>query len=272
MLIQFLKLIKNKYTITSITSITCLIIYFKYKLSNDVKQIQNQKKRIDQINSLSIGGAGWTLFYYFGVIKALNYLYPDKLKEITYSGASAGSWIAVSLAIGIDTNIMLLEWKNYSLNQRMKSSFFERIYTYDSCKNYFDKYIKNNTTPDILQRVAISTTQLNYLPFNNLKKTIRNEKHLFESLIRSTYIPLIMGNTFFSCSKRYLDGCISNGQPLFDINNKNNTLTINTRYMSDADIKPSVSIPLYWTFHPISEKNMDFLYKLGYDDTINYFK
>ena len=64
-----------------------------------------------------------------------------------------------------------------------------------------------------------------------------------------------------------IDGGLSDFQPLVD----EDTITVSPFYFSDADIKPSRYVPLWWSFiPPRSYDTIDWLYALGYEDTITF--
>ena len=60
-------------------------------------------------------------------------------------------------------------------------------------------------------------------------------------------------------------------QPYFDITKKEQTLTISLSN-PNADIYPSAVIPFSWFVFCPKEEYFDYMYNLGYKDTINYFK
>ena len=64
-----------------------------------------------------------------------------------------------------------------------------------------------------------------------------------------------------------IDGGLSDFQPLVN----EDTITVSPFYFSDADIKPSRYVPLWWSFiPPRSEDTIDWLYALGYEDCVKY--
>jgi hypothetical protein len=66
-----------------------------------------------------------------------------------------------------------------------------------------------------------------------------------------------------------IDGGLSDFQPLVD----EDTITVSPFYFSDADIKPSRYVPLWWSFlPPRSVDTIDWLYSLGYEDCITYLE
>lgn len=66
-----------------------------------------------------------------------------------------------------------------------------------------------------------------------------------------------------------VDGGLSDFQPVVD----EDTITVSPFYFSDADIKPSRYVPLWWSFiPPRSEDTIDWLYSLGYEDCVTYLE
>ncbi len=230
-------------------------------------------KRIDQIRSISFGGAGWKVFYLIGVVKALQEL-NNNIDNLTFSGSSAGGFVALSILCNIPAETTFNELKKLKLIQLSHINPFRKIYTKNTGKIYFDKYIAPVINHTHFSRLSLSTTRFNYwslYPTLIMKTNFKSVNHLEESIYRSMYIPLMMGYTPFYCKKLYFDGGLVCNQPYFDQTSKEDTLTIS---VSDpnADIYPSDNIPFYWLVICPKEEYFDYMYKLGYNDTIRYFK
>lgn len=256
-----------------VPSLLFYMFYTSHKttLYSSIEHIPKLKKEIQDIKSISFAGAGWKLFYYIGVVKALQEIFPhEQLRNITYAGCSVGSLMSVSMLLNIRAEEIYEEWLQYAHNQRSQKHILDFLYTKQNCENYFNKFINNRCSPHVFQKLAISTTQFNPHPKNKIKTNFKDENHLKECLFRSSYIPIIMGNSFFYCNKFYFDGSITNNQPLNEQTEKENTLVIST-YGTYSDIYPSTPIPMYWTFYPNSDENNRMLFDLGYRDTIRYF-
>lgn len=107
------------------------------------------------------------------------------------------------------------------------------------------------------------------LPFLRGERVIDfpSSDHLKSALLASAAAfpaaPLV-----FRSGSWYVDGGLTDFQPVVD----DTTLTISPFYFSDCDIKPSRYVPLWWAFlPPRSSDTVDWLYSLGFHDTMTYF-
>ena len=96
--------------------------------------------------------------------------------------------------------------------------------------------------------------------------SVSSQKELKEALLASAaawpFAPLIYRNDTWC-----IDGGLSDFQPLVN----EDTITVSPFYFSDADIKPSRYVPLWWSFiPPRSADTIDWLYALGYEDCVRY--
>jgi predicted acylesterase/phospholipase RssA len=234
---------------------------------------QKVYKNINQIESVSFGGAGWKVFYLIGVAKALQEL-NNNIHNLTFSGSSVGGFVALSVLCNVPAETIFNEVKQLKLIQLSHINPFKKIYTKNSTKSYFKKLIAPIIMDTHFSRLALSTTRFNYWflrPTLIMKKNFKSINHIDECIHRSMYIPFIMGYTPFYCKKLYFDGALMCNQPYFDTTKKEQTLTISLSN-PNADIYPSVEIPFFWFLLCPKEEYFDYMYNLGYNDTINYFK
>ena len=108
------------------------------------------------------------------------------------------------------------------------------------------------------------------LPFFGAERadTFTSEEDLKKSLLASAgawpFAPLTYRRGMWC-----LDGGLSDFQPIVD----DDTITVSPFYFSDADIKPSRYVPLWWAFFPPQSKDtIDWLYALGYEDCASYLE
>lgn len=122
---------------------------------------------------------------------------------------------------------------------------------------------KDGIPPGILQIAVtklpfmIGERVISYDSFDDLKKCLLGSSAAFP-LARLIY------------RKGYwlIDGGITDFQPVVD----SDTLTVSPFYFSDADIKPSRYVPLWWALlPPNSPDTVDWLYSLGWEDAMTYF-
>lgn len=253
-----------------------LYIYLLHRFTSNNISYANKKvyKKMKQIESISFGGAGWKLFYLIGVAKALQEL-NNNIHNLTFSGSSVGGFVALSVLCNVPAETIFNEVKQLKLFQLSHINPFKKIYTKNSTKTYFKKVIAPIIMDTHFSRLALSTTRFNFWdllhPTLIMKTNFKSAEHVDECLHRSMYIPFIMGYTPFYCNKLYFDGGLICEQPYFDTTKKEQTLTISLSN-PNADIYPSAVIPFSWFVLCPKEEYFDYMYKLGYDDTINYFR
>jgi hypothetical protein len=108
------------------------------------------------------------------------------------------------------------------------------------------------------------------LPFLGVKKFDRFDvvEDLDEALTASCLLvplaglPLRLRET----SEWVIDGGAAAFQPRAG---ERNVVTINTMYMSSADIKPSCFVPIWWGLYPPSDDKYRALFSLGYNDCVD---
>ena len=220
--------------------------------------------------SFSFSGGGWIgVCYYLGVFK---YLINNSIlnQKVISLGTSCGSWAATFLLyikykndeLKENINIDELKKEIYTFFDSMKPipfmcknkliDFFKKIIPYDEG---FMKYISDKLF------VSVSVNKIFYL-----KNKIINPKtydELIDTLIYSSMIPFFIGKNL-----RFLDGGITNNQPIHD----EKTVKINCLYKYAADVYPSKYFnPIYILKIPPIEirKNAE---EMGYNNIRNFFE
>ncbi len=247
-------------------------LFYLYISGFFITKIKTKIKKLDNIKTISLGGAGWKLYYQIGVLKALEELLGHKkLLNMNYAGISAGSLISTSILCGMSIDKIYDDWKMMALKQSKKNGFLNKLSTKDMFEDYFDNIIEPKINSKHFTQLKYFMTKLDLWPLTikiDFKSNFKDLKHLKRSLFRSGHIPFIGDKSLYCYDKMYLDGGLLCDQPFFD-NDIDSTLCISLSNIN-ADIKPSVHLPLKWMFM-INEKRIDLMYKLGYEDTLRYF-
>lgn len=248
--------------------------YTRYKIRNKRHRRNQHRKRLVKINSISFGGGGWRQFYYIGVVKALQELDPDLHEIITYSGCSAGAWACVSMCANIPANDVYQYMYEVCVKKNSETTgLLEKMRMKESCVAYYENYVRSKLPDDAFSRILFSTTQLSSSGVKNkLKTNFRDEKHFFNCLMRSSYIPFIMGDSLVYCHKLYIDGGITMNQPFFQKHNRHHTLIVSVFDDNHrADIYPSEPLSLLHILYPPPPEEAKRMYEMGYRDTLSYF-
>ena len=106
------------------------------------------------------------------------------------------------------------------------------------------------------------------LPNFAAKRIVRfNSKEELKMAMMASIAAFPAAPMVFIDGKRCMDGGMSDFQPIVD----ENTLTVSPFYFSDADIRPSRYVPLWWAFlPPKSPDTVDWLYSLGWEDGLSF--
>eukprot|EP01032_Pedospumella_encystans_P022049 gene22049-24997_t len=108
------------------------------------------------------------------------------------------------------------------------------------------------------------------LPFFKGERVVEHltQKDLMESLLAScAAFPL--STLIKRKGAWYVDGGFTDFQPIVD----EDTITVSPFYFSDADIRPSRYVPLWWSFMPPSDPvTVEWLYNLGWEDCMKYIR
>jgi hypothetical protein len=235
------------------------------------KRLGNTKFENDRIveglppwTSVSFAMGGWLQFYMYGVARAMQARGLDR--GVRYCGASAGALAAVGLAIGGDFDIAV---------EFCKSECLPRAYGEFTGLWNLSEYVSNcinltvtpmygkGITPGILN---VAVTRLPFLTAE-VVSSFESADDLKQCLLASS-AAFPFARLVHRKGCWLIDGGLSNFQPVID----DDTLTVSPFYFSDADIKPSRYVPLWWSFFPPNSSNtVDWLYSLGWEDAMAYF-
>jgi hypothetical protein len=90
--------------------------------------------------------------------------------------------------------------------------------------------------------------------------------HLEKSLLASCCAPPIAGMPFKMNGEWVMDGGLFDYQPTID----GKTVTVSPFYCTGADIKPSRYVPMWWAVLPPGERDVEWLFDLGYEDGLTW--
>jgi hypothetical protein len=216
------------------------------------------------IESFSFACGGWLFIYMFGVAKCLQDRGVDKKLKCA-AGCSAGALTAAGLCLGGDFD-KATEFCREECVSRAYGSFFGifKIAQYVSeCLDVSIDLNKGAMLPEGKLQVAYSV-----IPFMKPERatSFTSGEDLKKCLLASSaafpLAPLVQhrGNWL-------VDGGYTDFQP--EINE--DTITVSPLYFSNADIRPSRYVPLWWAMLPPScEGTVDWLFELGYKDTTKW--
>lgn len=229
------------------------------------KEIDRMNRGLPPWESMSFACGGWLQFYMFGVAKGLQACKMDK--GVRYYGCSAGALTAAGLVLDGEFDEAIQFCKDYCLPKA-----YSDIRGLFNLADYVQKCLDLTLLAKFHQGVEPNTlfVAATKLPLGQAERftVFRTHEDLSTALLCSSaafpFAPLVKHKGSW-----YIDGGLSDFQPVED----DNTITVSPFYFSECDIKPSRYIPLWWTFLP--PKNTDtveWLYKLGFEDCINYMK
>ena len=227
-----------------------------------------KKEKEAVYESFSFACGGWLQFYMFGVAKAIQErgIRPH-IKQ--FAGCSAGALTAVGLALDGDFDKAI---------DFCKAELVPRCYHHWAGWGLFGigEYASRcmDLTCNLHRWEELEPGQLHVaitrLPFFQAERQTSFESHadLKTALLASAgcfpFAPLVWRKGYWC-----IDGGLSDFQPV--INEK--TITVSPFYFADADIKPSRYVPLWWSFFPPKDEDtIEWLYLLGQEDAMTFFK
>ena len=215
--------------------------------------------------SVSFACGGWLQFYLYGVARAFQAQGLDS-QNVAYCGCSAGALAAVGLVLDGDFDAAMTYCKDECI-PRAHTEVLGLFQLGEYVTQCLELHLLPKYKPIPSGQLQIAVTRL---PFFTTERVVEysSREDLKSALLASSAAfpaaPLVFrGNSW--C----IDGGISDFQPIID----EDTLTVSPFYFSDCDIKPSRYVPLWWAFlPPRSADTVDWLYSLGFNDALDYFK
>ncbi|CAH0476377.1 unnamed protein product [Peronospora belbahrii] len=220
--------------------------------------------RVDSNLSFSFACGGWLKMYLFGVAKALQEFELEKNARLI--GCSAGALAATALALHCDfdairdhvlTNVVPMAHASPAGYFRVRPYLRETLMRHGQL-HHFEKL-------NASQLATVVYTSLSSLQSRRVTM-FESADHLTETLLASCCAPPIAGLPFKLNGEWVMDGGMLDFQPVFD----EKTVTISPFYCVNADIKPSVYVPMWWALFPPGVRDVEWLFDLGYEDGLKW--
>ncbi|KAE9346294.1 hypothetical protein PF008_g8353 [Phytophthora fragariae] len=223
-----------------------------------------QQARAPADLSFSFACGGWLKMYLFGVAKALQQFELEKRARLI--GCSAGALTAVGLALHCDFDAIrdhVLKNIVPQAHASLGGYFRVRPYLRDTLARHGG--LEHFETLNGSQQLTVVYTSL--LALKSRRATsFESAEHLTETLLASCCAPPIAGLPFKLNGEWVMDGGMFDFQPVYD----DKTVTISPFYCVDADIKPSVYVPMWWALIPPGVRDVEWLFDLGYEDGLKW--
>ncbi|RLN44510.1 hypothetical protein BBJ29_008014 [Phytophthora kernoviae] len=220
------------------------------------------KKLLDETLHFSFSGGGWLMVYMYGVAKALR---EQKLHDnAKFIGTSAGCLSIVSLVLDSDFDAICDSVINDyvpAAHATWKGPFNMREYLVDAITHHADV----NNMDKLNDKVTVVYTSLSGWVSRRVSN-FKNPIHLLYTMVASCCATPLVGLPFKHEGEYVIDGGLLDNQPLFD---GISTITVSPNVFSDADIRPSRYVPAWWSMYPPSQRDMQWLYDLGYEDALS---
>ncbi|OWZ18903.1 Patatin-like phosphoLipase [Phytophthora megakarya] len=192
----------------------------------------------------SFSGGGWLMVYMFGVCKALRELKVDE--NAKFIGTSAGCLSIVSLMLNSDFDEICDSVVNEyvpSAHATWMGPFKMRDYLIDA----ITRHGNINNMGKLHGKVTVVYTSLSAWVTRRVSH-FKNPLHLLHTMVAS---------------------CCATPLPLFE---GVRTITVTPNVFAAANIKPSRYVPPWWSMYPPSQRDMQWLYDLGYEDGLAWCK
>lgn len=231
-------------------------------------QIQARVARNEHL-SFSFACGGWLKMYMFGVAQALQELNLDQ--HATFLGSSAGSLTATGLYFKCDFR----QIRDYvvgtvvpAAHSSLRGAFRVREYLLNTIRKCGKLHLLEAYTSKTIQ----STNEL-VVVYSSISRWKSRRKSSFadipeleQYLLASCCATPIAGLPFYYRNEWVFDGGLFDFQPVLD----NDTITVNPFYCTNADIKPSRYVPMWWAIYPPAENEVKWLFELGYEDALRW--
>jgi hypothetical protein len=170
------------------------------------------KLKFNRPIQIVFGGCGGKYSYYMGFAYVLQHRLD--FSNIIFSGASAGSFIALCCSLNLDMK-KIFEYHNMEMIDKLNNMYFGPYYNW--YKVYSDQILSMLDKEDhkkLNNRFSYSITEFPSLN-NEIISQWTSNKDLVNGLVASGFVP-IYGKSFVKKyrGKNYIDGAISNKKPL----------------------------------------------------------
>ncbi len=216
--------------------------------------------------SISFSGCAWHCAFHFGVTTQLQKYFDTS--KIAFLGASSGAMSAAAAACNIDgsTSFRLLR-------QAAEKNKHRKIGPFGQMSKILLEAMESLTPdplPEIHERLFISVTELPSFRNKLLpNKPLDSRAELFKIIQASTYIPLYYEQPAVYNGRPYLDGGITNNQPI--LNRQTVRVSPYKSESSSVDLHPRFHPPYTNALFPKLEI-LDRLFEEGQQDGEVFFK
>lgn len=230
---------------------------------NDRELFPGEKKRFP-LHSVSLNGCAWMLPYHIGVCEVLK-TYGMVDENTIWLGSSGGALIATAAALDLDLEHQL----KFCISMGIESGEAHTLGPVANMSRYIAPHIMTSLPDKAHMKVAgklhisvTETPQASSIFGNKLVNEFKNERHIYHTLMASTYIPLYYERPVRpGIGAFYWDGGFSNNQPvLYGSDGRCLTTTVSPMARK-ADISP----PRQTTC------NVEHLFPGGYDEAMNVY-
>ncbi|CAM9879413.1 unnamed protein product, partial [Phaeothamnion confervicola] len=222
--------------------------------------------------NFSFACGGWLQYYLFGVARCIQdhglhrVAFSGPRKQI-FAGCSAGALTAAALALDGDLSIAV-EASKSKMIPLCRGSWMGPFRVTDYLTVMIPKCCNLDLARSLDQRLELCVTRM---PGFRGERVTRFDDgdHLLKALLSSAAaIPL--ARPVKMKGHWYIDGGFTEFFPRLNAD-KNETIYVSPLYFSDAEIRPSRYVPLWWMLLPPSCPNtIDWLYDLGYKDCLTW--
>ncbi|POM62450.1 Patatin-like phosphoLipase [Phytophthora palmivora] len=206
------------------------------------------------------------MVYMYGVCKALREQKVDE--NAKFIGTSAGCLSIVSLVLSSDFDEICDSVVNDyvpSAHATWTGPFKMRDYLIDAITRHGNV----NNMDKLHGKVTVVYTSLSAWVTRRVSH-FKNPLHLLQTMVASCCATPLVGFPFLHEGEYVIDGGLLDNQPLFEEDVR--TITVTPNVFAGADIKPSRYVPPWWSMYPPSQRDMQWLYDLGYEDGLSWCK
>lgn len=228
---------------------------------------ERERRSRDEELCFSFAGGGWLMVYMYGVAKALRELGLHENSQ--FIGTSAGCLAIVSMVGGSDFDAILETIVTSYVPQAhasLQGPFNMREYLVDA----ITRHTRRENLALLNDKCTVVYTSLSAWQARKVSQ-FRDFHHLLWTMVASCCATPLVGMPFRHEGEWVIDGGIMENQPVFaspELAKK--TVTVSPNIYSGADIRPSRYVPAWWSMYPPSERDMRWLYALGYEDGLNW--
>ncbi|KAG1692989.1 hypothetical protein DVH05_024025 [Phytophthora capsici] len=245
--------------------LNCSLLIESRKLELRQPSTTKTTPKDDVTRYFSFSGGGWLMVYMYGVCKALRELKADE--KAKFIGTSAGCLSIVSLVLNSDFDAICDSVVNDyvpAARSTWKGPFKMRDYLIDAVTRHGNIHDMDK----LHGKVTVVYTSLSSWVTRRVSH-FKNPVHLLQTMIASCCATPLVGWPFEHEGEYVIDGGLLDNQPLFE---GVRTITVTPNVFSNADIRPSRYVPPWWSMYPPSERDMQWLFDLGYEDGLNWCK